>query len=229
MLFLQSYHKVIERITFTSNDNRLLTSGESHHVNSRGNPDCGIDIWNLAGGSVVESRALSDYCIRWFAELSDGRLVVVGYAKAEDGSWGRLSLAIFEQSVAQIRWAAHEIGRYFIYPWSVHPKSPKVVIGSVAVDFIPYYCDQQFDGRTIACWDLQQNQNPQLDWQVLLGRDRHLRALAFSPDDLFLWSAEWGTEPFSTELIPRHSKTGEAVGKSIIFPTQNVSSMSFSP
>lgn len=213
----------VERVAFAPEGTRLFASG----LHGDGDENAGIEVFDLAGGAEPATHILDTRDVQWFVPLSGG-LIASAHGSGHDSDGSDV----------------------FISDW----RAGHNVCSAVDGWRVERPCAISSDGRLIAClsgrtpgynsrgyhaleqgiggWTVPGRGRPNLEWQLSLGRDREVRALAIAPDGRSFWTAEWATSPtpphWWIELVSRDPATGNPLREPIAYPNQKISGLALS-
>lgn len=220
----------VERVAFAPEGMHLFASGLHTGSLGYGAPDTGIDVFDLAADPEPAARLFADQFIHWFAPLSSGRVAAsrytdLGGSGPSDGP-----------TLGVIDWHSGREDRATLDGWKMwHPAAvgPHGRLISVLIS-----TQANRTGGPIAfergagCWRLPNTGEPQADWHLGLGNDRHVFAIAFAPDGRSFWTAEWirseVAHRWHMELVPRDAASGNPLRAAIPYPNQKIADLALS-
>lgn len=224
----QTINKV-ERVAFAPEGTHLFASGLHDGSLGYGQPDLGIDVFDLAGGSEPVTQLLDDRVVRWFAPLTGGRLAVAQGTTADDSHYD-VGVDVFD-------WRTHRGSRpqpekwEVWYPCAVGPDGARLIAGLTEHEH-----NQTVRGRGavehgLGCWSLPNT--TRFTWRLNLGSDRRILIAAFAPDGRSFWTADAVVARPSPrariELVPRDADTGNPLREPIAYPNQLITDLALGP
>lgn len=216
----------VERMAFAPEGTHLFASGLHSGSLGYGDPDTGIDVFDLAGAAEPTAHVLARRDIRWFAPLSGGRLVAAHrtgpHATAPD-----FGLSLLD-------WRAGRDERFVTtdrcawFPCAPNADGSRLIAAVFGRQFNRTVPGLGPAEHGIGCWPLAGAFR--LDWDLDAGRE--VRALAVAPDGRSFWTAErdlprYGPRP--TEFVPRTADTGAVLRKPVAYPNQKITDLALGP
>lgn len=230
MRVLVTKFQKVERVAFASEGTHLFASGLHTYSLGYGDPDSGIDVFDLAAGSEPAAHLL-DAPINWFASLPNGRVAASRYTDLGDSGYSD------SPTLGIIDWRSGREDLATLNGWKMWHPSAAGPRGQLISVLISNQANRTGRGpitfeRGVGCWQLSSAGEPRADWPLGLGNDRHVFAIAFAPDGQSFWTAEWmrseATHRWHMKLVPRDATTGKPLRDPILYPNQKISGLALS-
>ena len=221
----------VERVAFAPEGTHLFASGLHADSLGYGEPDLGIDVFDLAGDLEPVAHLLESRVVRWFVPLTGGHIAVAQSTSSDDSDYD-VGIGVFD-------WRTDRGTRFTTrdwevwYPCAVGPNETRLVAGLVGSHFGTTGRRHSAVERAICAWKFPGgSKRPRIDWKTDLGRERQPLFTAFTPDGRSIWTAEHVTSrtvPYTRiEFVPRDADTGNPLREPIPYPNQHIAGLALS-
>ncbi len=228
MRVLVSQLQKVERVAFAPEGTHLFASGLHADSLGYGQPDLGLDVFDLGAGSEPVVHLLEWHVVRWFAPLTGGRVAAACNTPSDDSDY-YLGISVFDWRTSrgtELKSANWEVW----YPCAVSPDETRLIAGLSGYQFAPNVRRRAVVERGIGAWKLPGGpRRLHTAWKCNWGRDRQQLAVAFTPDGRTFWTADAVTTSVSPraqiELVSRDADTGAATRMPVAYPNQLITDL----